>query len=181
MTADRRAGLFLVIAGTAGLAASFTLTVERFRLLVDPAYVPSCSINPVLSCGSVMATAQASVFGFPNPLLGLIGFTVVGISGLLVMASVRLPRWYRVGLAAASSLAVVLIHWLIFQSLYRIGALCPYCIVVWAVTIPTFVVTLRLAVTSRLLEWRWILVAAWFAVLVVLIYLRFDYYWNTLV
>ena len=27
-------------------------------------------------------------------------------------------------------------HWLIFQSLYVIGALCPYCMAVWAVTIP---------------------------------------------
>ena len=30
------------------------------------------------------------------------------------------------------------VHWLIFQSLYRIHALCPYCMVVWAVTIPIF-------------------------------------------
>ena len=33
---------------------------------------------------------------------------------------------------------VVFVHWLIFQSLYVIGALCPYCMVVWAVTIPIF-------------------------------------------
>ena len=31
------------------------------------------------------------------------------------------------------------VHWLIFQSLYRIGALCPYCMVVWAVTISLLV------------------------------------------
>jgi len=30
------------------------------------------------------------------------------------------------------------VHWLIFQSLYRIGALCPYCMVVWVVTITVF-------------------------------------------
>jgi hypothetical protein len=33
---------------------------------------------------------------------------------------------------------VVFVHWLIFQSAFVIGALCPYCMVVWAVTIPTF-------------------------------------------
>ena len=52
--------------------ASLTLTVEKIELLIDPSYVPSCSINPVLSCGSVMVTHQASVFGFPNPLIGIV-------------------------------------------------------------------------------------------------------------
>ena len=27
------------------------------------------------------------------------------------------------------------VHWLIFQSLYVIGALCPYCMIVWVITI----------------------------------------------
>ena len=40
---------------------------------------------------------------------------------------------------------MVFIHWLIFQSLYRIGALCPYCMVVWAVTIPLLVVVASIA------------------------------------
>ena len=33
---------------------------------------------------------------------------------------------------------MVFVHWLIYQSVFVIGALCPYCMVVWAVTIPTF-------------------------------------------
>lgn len=30
---------------------------------------------------------------------------------------------------------LVFVHWLIGQSLYRIGALCPYCMAVWVATI----------------------------------------------
>lgn len=30
------------------------------------------------------------------------------------------------------------VHWLIFQTLYRIGALCPYCMAVWVVTAAIF-------------------------------------------
>ena len=59
-----------------------------------------------------------------------------------------LPRWYWVGLAVGTLLGVVFIHWLIFQSLYRIGALCPYCMVVWAVTIPLLVVVSSIALRA---------------------------------
>ena len=56
-----------------------------------------------------------------------------------------LPRWYWAGLATGTLLGTAFVHWLIFQSLYRIGALCPYCMVVWAVTIPLLVVVASIA------------------------------------
>jgi uncharacterized membrane protein len=39
--------------------------------------MPSCSINPILSCGSVMTTPEAEAFGIPNLLIGIAGFAVV--------------------------------------------------------------------------------------------------------
>lgn len=39
--------------------ASATLLIEKIEDLENPDYVPSCSINPVLSCGSIMRTSQA--------------------------------------------------------------------------------------------------------------------------
>ncbi|MDT5250831.1 MAG: hypothetical protein QOJ28_3465, partial [Mycobacterium sp.] len=41
--------IWVLIAGVLGLTAAITLTVEKIELLIDPSYVPSCSINPVLS------------------------------------------------------------------------------------------------------------------------------------
>ena len=63
--------------GIAGLAASFVLAVEEFHLLKDPNAVLSCTINLVLNCSEVMKTWQASVFGFPNMFIGLMGYSVV--------------------------------------------------------------------------------------------------------
>jgi uncharacterized membrane protein len=195
-SADRSAGgvptpsaLWVLIAGVVGLAAAFTLTLEKIELLENPAYVPSCNLNPVLSCGSVMVTPQAAAFGFPNPLIGVVAFTVVVVSGVLAIAKVPLPRWYWAGLAVGTTLGVVFIHWLIYQSLYVIGALCPYCMVVWAVTIPLLVVVASIAVplTSEnavvraLHQWRWSLVALWFTGLILLILVRFWDYWSTLI
>ena len=185
----RPSAIWILLAGIIGLIAAGTLTVEKIALLQDPSYVPSCSLNPVLSCGSVMVTPQASVFGFPNMLIGLVGFSVVIVSGVLAVARVRLPQWYWVGLAAGTALGVVFVHYLIFQSLYRIGALCPYCMVVWTVMIPLFVVALSVAlrplagnvVLRGLYQWRWSLVALWFTAIVLMILVRFWDYWSTLI
>ncbi|MGU3650511.1 vitamin K epoxide reductase family protein [Mycolicibacterium sp. A43C] len=184
----RSSAIGVLIAGVLGLAAAATLTIEKIEILIDPSYVPSCSLNPVLSCGSVMVTPQASVFGFPNSLIGIIAFTVVLVTGVLAVARVSLPRWYWVGLTVGSALGVVFVHWLIFQSLYRIGALCPYCMVVWAVTIPLLVTVASIALRAEtatgagriLYDWRWSLVALWFTAVVLLILVRFWNYWSTL-
>ncbi|MDO3638740.1 vitamin K epoxide reductase family protein [Mycolicibacterium arseniciresistens] len=194
--ADTRSGsrvrtpsaVWVLIAGVLGLAAAVTLTVEKVELLIDPSYVPSCSLNPVLSCGSVMTTPQASAFGFPNSLMGIVAFTVVLMTGVLAVAKVSLPRWYWMGLAAGTLAGTVFVHWLIFQSLYRIGALCPYCMVVWAVTIPLLVVVSSIALrpaqgnafARAVHQWRWSLVALWFTGLILLILERFWDYWSTL-
>ena len=99
-----------------------------------------------------------------------------------------MPRWYWAGLAVGTLLGTVFVHWLIVQSLYEIGALCPYCMVVWAVTIPLLVVVSAIAlqpdgtnaVARVLYNWRWSLVALWFTALVLLIFVRFWNYWSTL-
>ncbi|WP_368069716.1 vitamin K epoxide reductase family protein [Nitriliruptor sp.] len=175
----------LIGGGLAGLLAAFTLTVEKFALVADPTYVPSCSINPVVSCGSVMASAQAEMFGFPNPLLGLIGFTVVVVTGAVMLGGARLPRWYRFGFQAGVTFGVPFVHWLAFQSLYRIGALCPYCLVVWAVTIPVFwyvtLDNLRTWGSARPVRWvrrfHGVILTVWLLAIVVAIAVRFWSSW----
>lgn len=186
---SRAGAWWVLIAGVVGLVASSTLLIEKVEMLKNGAYVPSCSINPVLSCGSVMVTPQASVLGPPNPLYGVIAFTLVLVTGLLVVVGVRLPRWYWIGLMAGTAMGAAFVHWLIFQTLYRIGALCPYCMVVWAVTIPLLVVVSSIALrplagnpVARVLHhWRWPLVVLWFTAVLLLILVRFWDYWSTLI
>lgn len=136
---SRRLGWGLLVGGSIGLVAAFVLVVEKIALLRDSEYVPTCSINPVLNCGSIMQTAQAEAFGFPNPLIGVASFPVLMATGAALLAGAALRRWYWWGLQAGVIFGAVFVGWLIVQSLYRIGALCPYCMVVWAVVIPTFI------------------------------------------
>mgnify|MGYP002634255712 FL=1 len=186
---SRPSAWWILIAGVVGLTASATLLIEKIEMLQDPGYVPTCSINPVLSCGSVMVRPEASAFGFPNPLIGVVSFTLVVVTGVLAVARVGLPRWYWLGLTVGAGLGVVFTHWLIFESLYKIGALCPYCMVVWSVIVPLFAVVAPIAlrplaanpVARFLYHWRWPLVALWFTAVALAILVRFWDYWSTLI
>lgn len=191
---DRHLRWLYLTTGTIGLVAAAALLIERIELLQDPSYVPPCNINPIISCGSVMTTDQASIFGFPNPILGVAAFPVVLTTAMALLAGAQLARWYWNGLLIGATAGVVLIHWLAFQSLYRIGALCPYCMAVWVVVIPTFWYTaLRQARTSAAFrsgararvigfasEYHGALLTAWYLVIAGLIARRFWDYWSTL-
>lgn len=129
----------LIIGGVLGLLAAAILMVEKIHLLKDPNAQLACDLNPIVACGSVINTPQASAFGFPNPILGLIGFGVVITIGMAMLAGAQFKRWFWLGLQGGTIFGVVFVTWLQYQSIYTIGALCPYCMVVWSVTIPIFV------------------------------------------
>jgi uncharacterized membrane protein len=188
---DRTTSWILIVGGILGLIAAFELTVEKVRVLADPTYVPACDLNPVLSCGSVIITPQAEVFGFPNPVLGLTGFAVVITLGVLLAGGVAMPRWVWLGLNAGALLGFGFVQWLVWQSLYSIGSLCPWCMVVWTVTAPIFVwVTSANLLSGRLptpASWssavsalvglRGLILAGWDVVVLGLIFVRWQDYW----
>lgn len=185
----RAYGTALALLGAVGLYASFTLLVDKVKLLQDPSFVPGCDLNPVLSCGSVMVKPQASVFGFPNPIMGLVGFSIVVTMGVVYASGARPARWVLGGLLLGSVAGLTLVHWLFFQSLYRIGALCPWCMVVWAMTIAIGVWTATLAARERwprsgvaalAFDVRFLLIVLWYLGIGLAILVRFWDYWRTL-
>ncbi|MER5864996.1 vitamin K epoxide reductase family protein [Kitasatospora sp. NPDC002040] len=193
--AGRRLGWLFVVTGLLGLFASAVLTLDKIKLLEDPSYVPSCSINPIISCGSVMLSDQASVFGFPNSLIGLAAFAVVVAVGAGILAGAVYGRWFWLGLQFGVLFGIGFVTWLMTQTLYSIGALCPYCMLVWAAMIPLFWYTtlhnlksgvlpvprvLRPAVREAA-RYHWAVPALWYAVIVIMILERFWYYWRTLI
>ncbi|WP_425308281.1 vitamin K epoxide reductase family protein [Ammonicoccus fulvus] len=138
VVATRTVAWVLLVAGLVGFAAAFVLAVEKYWLLTNPFYTPSCSVNAAISCGPVMSSPQAAVFGFPNPYLGIAGFAVVAATGAMLLAAGRLAGWYTIGLQIGAVLGTVFVAWLMVQSLTVIHALCPYCMAAWAATFATF-------------------------------------------
>lgn len=187
-------GAVLLLGGLVGLVAAFDLSYERVASLIDPQHAISCDFNPVLSCGTVMDTPQASAFGFPNPFIGLAAFPLVVFMGVLMLSRVELPRWISLtfNLGALGGLAFV--TWLIFQSVYRIGVLCPWCMGVWAVVIPIFwfttVTNLRNGAIPIGRDWRgpvddllrfhWIGLVVLYGAVATVVGTEFWDYWSTL-
>lgn len=181
----------LLFGGVVGLLAAFQLTLDKFNILADPNFVPSCSINPVLSCGSVIITDQASVFGFPNPIIGLIGYSVVITLAVLLVSKVSLPNWVWLGLNLGALAGMAFVVWLAFQSLYVIGALCPWCMVAWVGTIFIFWTVVgenaanarftrsgeRGVISDVFVSLRWIFLILTFVLIITLIFIRWMDFW----
>ena len=181
-------GIFLIVAGVIGWMAAFALTMEKFHLLEFPDASLSCDFSVLVQCGANLASWQGSVFGFPNPILGLTGWVAPIVVGAALLAGARFDRWFWLLFNAGVAAALVFVIWLISQSIFVLGTLCPWCMVTWAVTIPVFwAVTLRnLAAgtipasrrirraASALNGWIVILTLACYVVVAVLAQLRLD-------
>lgn len=139
----------LVIGGVIGLVCSYIITLDKFKLLQNPSFRPNCDLNPIVSCGSVMQSAQGAAFGFPNPWIGLVGFGVIITVGMALLAGAKFKRWFWLGLEIGIALGLIFAFWLLYESVYSIGALCPYCL-----TVDVAVITLMWYTTLHLVDTR---------------------------
>jgi uncharacterized membrane protein len=136
--------IFLILTGALGWWAAFSLTLDKFAILADPDAVLDCNFSVLVQCGANLNSWQGEVFGFPNPLLGLGGFVAPIAVGVGLLAGARFANWFWIAFNIGVAGALAFVIWLISQSVYVLGTLCPWCMLVWLVTIPLFwVVTLR--------------------------------------
>jgi uncharacterized membrane protein len=182
----------LIVGGAIGLICSFVITYDKMRLLENPNFVPNCNLNPIISCGSVMQSKQGSAFGFPNPWIGLAAFAILITVGMAMLAGAKFKRWFWLGLELGTIFGLGFVHWLFFESVYRIHSLCPYCMAVWVVTITTFwYVTLyniqqsNISIPGRLIgiadfmrRHHLDMLVLWFLVIAALILKHFWYYYG---
>lgn len=142
--------ILLIVGGALGLLASFSLTKDDFTLLSNPHAALGCSISAAIQCGKNILSWQGRVFGFPNPLLGLMMFPAPIIVGFAMLARVRFPNWFWLLFNLGHWFAIGFIAWLSTESIFIIGTLCPWCSLVYAVVIPMWLaVTLHNMAVGR--------------------------------
>ncbi|GAA1321110.1 vitamin K epoxide reductase family protein [Leucobacter albus] len=133
--------IFTIIFGAIGLFAAFELATEYIKKLQQPDYIPNCELSVLVTCGPNMDSPEGSLFGFSNTILGLMAFVAPIAVGVALLAGARFAAWfwwlYRAGLA----LGTVFVFWLFTQSVFTLGTLCPWCMVVWTVMLPLFFFT----------------------------------------
>ena len=179
--------VLMTIAGVIGLAAAVQLTIDKFILLqnkidgVETAL--SCDFSAFVSCGGVMDSAQAEAFGFPNSIIGIVGFSVVTVLGVLFWTGAPVVRWVWTALQLGCLFGIGFVTWLQYQSIYQLELLCPYCMVVWAVMIPLFVyvtacslrgVAPQSPITRFVSNWSVLIVALWYVAIGSAIWFQFG-------
>lgn len=180
----------LIVGGILALYAAFALTIEKIAVLQDPNHHLSCSLDPVMACGPVMMSEQATAFwSIPNPSIGLVAFGMFVMTGLAMLAGAKMKRWfwnmYIVGVAAGLGF----VFWLMYQTIYNIGALCIYCMLVWAVmfTIGWYLFQYLLATkhlklnakfTQFVRKHHFDILIAWFLIVIIWILNHFWYYYG---
>lgn len=194
-TLDKILPYLLMTMAVIGMLASFVLTYDKIQVLKDPNYDPACNINPILSCGSVMKTEQASLLGVPNTIFGLVAFSMLFTFGALLASGAVVKKWIWLAAQVAATLGVVFMHYLFFQGVYRINAICPWCFVTWMITIPTFwyitvynlrhqylVLPARLSKVSAFIQkYHADILFVWYLIIFGILLEHFWYYWSTLI
>lgn len=183
----RLTGAVLLIGGLIGWIASLALQIDKEHLLAHPGASLACDINPFISCGNVMMTWQASALGIPNQAIGLAGFAIMAVAGSLMMSGAQLPAWFRWARLGGMTFAFGYVHFLAISALFLIRALCPWCMVIWAVTAPMFFAHLAHLVErgdlrapgllGRVLRHWVVLSLAWYAVVIIAILAAFWRQW----
>jgi uncharacterized membrane protein len=193
-TSQKILGYTLGVLSLLGLLASFTLTFETIESIKNPSYVPTCNISPIVSCGRAISSNKSEVFGIPNPIYGIVAFTALLTFSFTLVAGARYRRWFWLLVESVGLVGVIAAHYLFFVSTAVLGSICPWCSLVWVVTIAVFwyltthlVATGVLSVgsgTHKLAEfWKKYATAAlvlWYVILIVVVFLRFQEYWLSL-
>lgn len=133
---ERLTAWVLTLTGAGGVFASLMLSVEEFHHLKHPAQKLACDLNPLVGCGSILDTWQGHAFlGIPNQFFGLAAFAALTTLGVLLLAGIKYPRWIWKGLQVGMLGGVVFVVWFMFESLFVLKHLCPYCMFTWFVTL----------------------------------------------
>lgn len=180
----------MLIAGLAGLFASFELLLDKFIVDANPNAVLSCSVNIVLNCSTVMQTWQAHLLGFPNMVIGLMAFPVIITFALASMAGVKFPRWWLIAANVGFFIDLVFSYWLFEQSLYSIEVLCPWCLLVTTASTLIFAASLFYNLKQNVFNFKrktnakiqkfldggyfQMIVLSWIALMVVLVFVKFG-------
>lgn len=173
--------------GAIGLLASLVLTYDKVKALEAASrgdtFSAGCDLNAFVSCSAVVGSKQSELFGFPNSFMGIVGFTIVVSLGMTMALGASLPVPVWVGLQLGATGAIALVTWLQLQSIFVLERLCPYCIGVWIVTIPIFVLTTRSflgrarprwRLTSFLHDWTLLVVLLWYVAVASAIWFTFG-------
>lgn len=182
---------WMAVLAVIGLSAAMILSIEKIEVLVNPNHLASCSLSPVVSCSPIIASPQASAFGFANSFIGIFGFAAVLTAAMTILAgATTLSKiWWRTllgGIALGASFCI----WLFHEGVFEIGKLCLYCMLVWLVTFALLWMVTAHAIQqeyinfgarfNKLLSYKYEFITTTYVIIFMLIFYKWSDYWLSL-
>ncbi len=130
--------IVLIVTGAIGWYAAFSLMLDKIAVLTDKNADLDCNFSVIVQCGKNLASWQGAILGFPNPILGLGGFVAPIAVGVALLAGASFARWFWITFNVGVLGAFLFCIWLPYQSIFNLGTLCPWCMLVWSIVIPMF-------------------------------------------
>jgi uncharacterized membrane protein len=183
----------MIVVATIGLIASLILSYDTLQISGNSHYTPICNLNPVLSCGSVINATGDKIFGLPYPYYGIAAFGVLLSAGVGILAGARMKRWYWLAFQGVVTLGTIGAYLLLLKSIFKIHALCPFCLTIDVVTTTLFWYTTLYNIDTGIIKiknpklkkaHKWArahhldLLILWFLIVIALILKHFWYYYG---
>jgi len=127
--AAKRAAIATVVLALIGLLIAANLAYLHAQLKVGAGYTSWCAINSEVNCDVVLTSEYASFLGVPIAYLALLTYVGIAAAAAAVLLSPRASRRRQLatGLFAVSVWSVVFSLYLLYVSLFILGALCLLC------------------------------------------------------
>lgn len=125
----------MLIGAICSLVAAFVLSRDAIEIVKNPDAHLSCSVNIIVNCATVAKHPSATMFGFPNSFIGLMSEPIVITVAIAGLMGVKFPRKFMFVAQVFYTLGLIFALVLLSISLWVIGALCPWCLLVTLTTI----------------------------------------------
>lgn len=138
----KRAAALCLLCAAVGFGVSAAAAYTHYHLLNDPNYRSFCDVNETVSCTQVYMSRFSTVNGVPVAIFGALWFVVAGllsVAGLTARDSVResVPGY----LFVMSTMALAVVLYLGYASLFLLKAVCLLCLTTYAAVIGLFLVS----------------------------------------
>jgi uncharacterized membrane protein len=140
-------------ASTVGLVASFIQLLDKLSLLKNPHAALSCNLNSVFSCNNVLNAWQSSVFGFPNPVIGIAMFTFFLTISAVYLTGSQIARTFELVIQGLAVFMLGFTLWLFYENTYSTRAICIFCLLNGTAVLFINAVMLRHNYDQKLKRW----------------------------
>jgi len=142
-----------------------------------------------------MKTKQADLFGLPNTLFGIAGFSMLLMLGIVLQGGAKLKKWLWLVINFGALAGFIYFVYLFSQGVFVIHEICPFCFVIWMITPPILWYTtiynlkekninpkfLKEKVRLGIIKHHADILLTWYVLVFLTLLVKFWYYWKTII